>query len=152
MIGTPIFDAVIEDVGFRAACIYGVIARHSRFSGNRCQVSIGVIARECGFSRRTIMHHLPRLEQGGWLIRLAPKAQGALQEYLCKAPEGQLALAEECMGSEEQDAWVCRECGSKRDLHLDHIKPRSKGGDNRPENLQILCCACNARKAARWPG
>ena len=37
-------------------------------------------------------------------------------------------------------------------LHLDHIKPRSRGGADTAENLQILCPSCNFRKGARWEG
>lgn len=37
-------------------------------------------------------------------------------------------------------------------LHLDHIRPRARGGADAPENLQLLCPACNFRKGARWEG
>ena len=44
--------------------------------------------------------------------------------------------------------YFCAHCGSKDKLTIDHILPRSKGGDDRRYNLQILCQPCNLKKAA----
>ncbi len=49
----------------------------------------------------------------------------------------------------EQDGFCI---GCRGDLvilgyHVDHIFPLSKGGGNGPENLQLLCPACNRQKA-----
>ena len=35
-------------------------------------------------------------------------------------------------------------------IHVDHIRPRSKGGTNDLENLQALCKWCNSEKGALW--
>ena len=47
--------------------------------------------------------------------------------------------------------YVCAGCGLKAKNRLpfqvDHIKPLNKGGKTVPENLQILCRKCNARKS-----
>jgi ATP adenylyltransferase len=43
----------------------------------------------------------------------------------------------------------CALCGTTRDdrpLHVDHIKPRSKGGKTEYPNLQVLCSKCNLTK------
>jgi len=43
----------------------------------------------------------------------------------------------------------CALCGATRDdrpLHVDHIKPRSRGGKTEYENLQVLCSKCNQTK------
>ena len=47
---------------------------------------------------------------------------------------------------------VCQLCGATRDqerLEVDHIVPRSRGGSNDPDNLQVLCGRCNRGKGNR---
>ncbi|SRR6266404_3893719 len=40
----------------------------------------------------------------------------------------------------------CFACRKKRELHLDHVRPRSKGGDAAFRNLQPLCESCGQSK------
>jgi ATP adenylyltransferase len=47
---------------------------------------------------------------------------------------------------------ICQLCGATRDherLEVDHIVPRSRGGSNDPDNLQVLCAPCNRAKGNR---
>ena len=49
----------------------------------------------------------------------------------------------------ERDNFTCQHCGIRRYLTVDHITPRSKGGDDSMENLQTLCKGCNTEKSIR---
>lgn len=53
-----------------------------------------------------------------------------------------------------RDKYRCQYCGEKkapRELTLDHILPRSRGGDNSPVNIVTACVQCNNRKGDRTP-
>lgn len=46
----------------------------------------------------------------------------------------------------------CAHCCKKlSDYHVDHVIPISKGGENKKENLQILCPTCNLQKGSKDP-
>ena len=52
----------------------------------------------------------------------------------------------------ERDGPACVWCGRevwRRDLTLDHVVPRSRGGHLTPENALIACRACNRRRGSR---
>jgi 5-methylcytosine-specific restriction endonuclease McrA len=53
-----------------------------------------------------------------------------------------------------RDKFRCQYCGVKNtagELTLDHILPRSRGGDNSPMNVVTACVSCNNRKGNRTP-
>jgi len=45
-----------------------------------------------------------------------------------------------------RDGWRCVYCGSGGRLTLDHVVPRSRGGDSVWENVVTSCAPCNLRK------
>ena len=48
-----------------------------------------------------------------------------------------------------RDGWECQYCGRRGSLTMDHIVPRSKGGDTSWENVVACCAGCNRRKGDR---
>ena len=50
-----------------------------------------------------------------------------------------------------RDGHRCQYCGSAAES-IDHIVPRSRGGDHTWENVVACCRSCNIRKGDRLPG
>ncbi len=50
-----------------------------------------------------------------------------------------------------RDGWTCQYCGSRSNLTVDHVIPRSKGGNSSWENIVASCAPCNRRKGDRLP-
>lgn len=46
----------------------------------------------------------------------------------------------------KRDGYKCGYCSSTRNLTIDHIIPRSKGGENTWQNLVTCCSRCNSLK------
>ena len=54
----------------------------------------------------------------------------------------------------ERDKNMCQYCGrtfDRKDLNLDHVVPRHRGGPTSWENIVCSCVKCNTRKANRTP-
>ena len=54
----------------------------------------------------------------------------------------------------ERDKNTCQYCGGifeRRDLNLDHVVPRDRGGPTTWENIVCSCIECNTHKANRTP-
>ncbi len=53
-----------------------------------------------------------------------------------------------------RDHYTCQYCGTepgKAHLTIDHVLPRSRGGETRWENIVCACSACNRHKGNRTP-
>jgi len=51
-----------------------------------------------------------------------------------------------------RDAYTCQYCGHEASgLTVDHVIPRSRGGDSSWDNIVAACAPCNRRKGNRMP-
>jgi 5-methylcytosine-specific restriction endonuclease McrA len=48
-----------------------------------------------------------------------------------------------------RDRHSCQYCGTNKDLTLDHVIPRSRGGRHSWDNVVTACSKCNSRKSNR---
>lgn len=51
----------------------------------------------------------------------------------------------------KRDGYECQYCGTRRDLTIDHVIPRAKGGTDSWMNLVTACKKCNAKKGDNTP-
>ena len=45
--------------------------------------------------------------------------------------------------------WYCKRPVPSREATVDHVRPKSKGGDNTRENRVMSCRKCNEKKGAK---
>ena len=70
--------------------------------------------------------------------------------YLIKRPRRERKLTR--FEIFNRDHYTCQYCGKEtRQLTLDHIMPRYRGGQHTWENVVSACVSCNRRKAGRTP-
>jgi len=77
-------------------------------------------------------------------IKSKPRAMQALYDMWWRHRSNEVFL---------RDKWSCCNCGTKRDLHCDHVVERSRGGKDNLDNLQTLCAGCHSEKhrlVGRW--
>lgn len=72
------------------------------------------------------------------VVRLRTLVKVPYQRHLTISRRGVLA----------RDAHRCQYCGSRAET-IDHVRPRSRGGDHTWENVVAACRPCNLRKGNR---
>ncbi len=85
---------------------------------------------------RTISHAYPKPS----IIRL--------QRYV-RVPYKGIALSRHNIF--KRDHFECQYCGSPKNLTLDHVLPRSRGGESSWTNLLTACARCNHAKGHHTP-
>jgi len=71
----------------------------------------------------------------------------AVEEYRSTGPQRLPIPSDVKLVVWSRDGGACAQCGSKENIHFDHIIPVAKGGGNGVENIQVLCAPCNLRKS-----
>ncbi len=70
--------------------------------------------------------------------------------YYVRRPRPKLRLSRREVFA--RDGWTCAYCGrAAKELTLDHVVPRYRGGAHSWDNLVSACKPCNHRKAGRTP-
>ena len=70
--------------------------------------------------------------------------------YFIKVPYRELALNRKNLL--QRDNYSCQYCACSGDqLSIDHVIPRSRGGEDIWENVATACISCNMRKGNRTP-
>jgi 5-methylcytosine-specific restriction endonuclease McrA len=70
--------------------------------------------------------------------------------YMIRRPRPQMRLTRREVFV--RDRYTCQYCAKQtRDLTIDHVMPRHRGGRHTWDNLVSACRACNHRKAGRTP-
>jgi 5-methylcytosine-specific restriction endonuclease McrA len=73
-----------------------------------------------------------------------------LVTYVCVPRAAQRKISRRALFA--RDEWSCVYCGTSGGrLTLDHVVPRSRGGDSVWENVVTACAPCNLRKGDRLP-
>jgi len=68
--------------------------------------------------------------------------------YLVRRPRPRVKLSRREVFA--RDAHICQYCGTaSRDLTIDHVVPKHRGGRHEWENLVTACRACNHRKGSK---
>jgi 5-methylcytosine-specific restriction endonuclease McrA len=113
---------------------------------NICRVRRAVILVLCGRAEviengRGIIHSIGGSYDVPAVIRLS---------YYIKRPYRRRKMTKLEVFS--RDEYTCQYCGRQgKELTLDHVTPRKRGGEHTWENVVSACVPCNRRKAGRTP-
>jgi len=96
----------------------------------------------------------PDVEKIGWVMR-SPSITLTVPEHIRLKTGGKERIWKISPVNRREvlrrDGHTCQYCGSKKRLTLDHVMPRSKGGQHSWDNVVAACAPCNSYKADRTP-
>jgi len=113
---------------------------------NLCRVRRAVVLVFCGKAEvlensRGVLHSVTQVFMIPSVIRLV---------YMVKRPRHQRKLTK--LEVFTRDQYTCQYCGRQtKELTLDHVIPRRRGGKHSWENVVSACKVCNRRKGGHTP-
>jgi hypothetical protein len=91
-----------------------------------------------------------RVIEEGIAARQLPSDEPVIVQLLANVRVPRMVLRPTRANILLRDDETCQYCGKRgRDLTLDHVLPRSRGGQSTWENLVACCRSCNGRKGSR---
>jgi 5-methylcytosine-specific restriction endonuclease McrA len=77
------------------------------------------------------------------VIRLVNYVKLPIEKIMANKPSRHMVYS--------RDNHQCQYCGSIKNLTIDHVMPRSRGGSNSWTNLVTACMPCNTHKGDKTP-
>ncbi len=131
------------------------------------QEAIGLVAKGSAVIIDTQTYEVHDLDTWNDVSVAKKKLEGAVirSEHLALVPPDVIRLTKyEKMGERsvifsrrnifKRDRYTCQFCGGQpgtKELTIDHVQPRSRGGEGTWENCVLACVSCNKRKSNRTP-
>jgi hypothetical protein len=147
---TPLIDVLVDELGLIPAAIYGFVWRKCQGKAGMCYASLDTIASYAGVSRRTVLRHIKKLCELGYITDLTPDRTHAAHDYITtdkvlalvevrfglaeEAPEGHpssdLLEQRATLESARSDAEGVTLCHPSNDLLEQRATPESTRGDS----------------------
>lgn len=125
----------------------------------RDMLSVGMLVRDTGLSGDEVREGLAAALERGFVAQGAPGVYGIRYipepevEQPLRAPGLPAVSSARRLETFRRDNFTCRYCGAPDlvEVCIDHVFPKSRGGNNDLDNLATCCRPCNTKKAARTP-
>lgn len=74
-------DVIVKELGLVTACVYGKIWRYEQMSNEVCRAAVETLANDLGVSYNTILSHIKKLIDTGYLKDLTPELRNRPHVY-----------------------------------------------------------------------
>lgn len=78
----PVSRALVEELGYQVAYVFGIVWNYCQMENKICNASHDTIANRAGMSRRSVITHIDKLIEAGYIEDLTPDVRNA-PHHLC---------------------------------------------------------------------